>query len=65
MRKLNLLKLLLLTGLLLLTSSFLLQHFIHLSDPLKGFLKGMGITFIVAYFFKASVTKTFRQNTIG
>ncbi len=65
MRKLNLLKLLLLTGLLLLTSSFLLQHFIYLSDPLKGFLKGMGITLIVAYFLKASVTKTSRQNTIG
>jgi len=58
MRKPNLLKLLLPVGLLLLLCSFVLKHFTQVSEPLDGFLRGMGITFIVAYFLKASLTKT-------
>ncbi len=58
MRKPNLLKLLLPVGLLFLLCSFVLKHFIQVSEPLDGFLRGMGITFIVAYFLKASLTKT-------
>lgn len=58
MRKLKFLKLLLLIGLLSIVCSFLLGHFTPVSETLKGFLKGMGITLIVAYFLKASVTKT-------
>ncbi len=58
MKKLKLLKLLLLVGFLSIVCSFLLGHFTPISDSLKGFLKGAGITLIVAYFLKASVTKT-------
>ncbi len=58
MRKQNLLKLLLLIGLLLLISSFFIGHFANISDPLNRFLRGLGITLIVAYFLKTSLTKT-------
>lgn len=58
MRKQTLLKLLLATGLLLLLCPLLIQHFTELSEPLNGFLRGLGITFIVAYFLKASLSKT-------
>lgn len=58
MRKLKFLKLMLLIGFLSIVCSFLLGHFTPISDSLKGFLKGTGITLIVAYVLKASVTKT-------
>lgn len=58
MRKQNLLKLLLPIGFLLIICSFIIGHFTKLPQPLEGFFKGMGITFIVAYFLKASLTKT-------
>jgi hypothetical protein len=58
MRKQLLLKMLLAMGVLLLISSFSLSHFTTITDPLHGFLKGLGITLIVAYFLKASLTKT-------
>lgn len=58
MRKSNLLKLLLPIGLLLLICSFFIGHFTNISEPADGFLRGSGITLIVAYFLKASVTKT-------
>ncbi|MGI4020093.1 MAG: hypothetical protein ACRYFA_01175 [Janthinobacterium lividum] len=58
MRKPNLLKLLLAIGVLLLICSFSLGHFTKISDPIQGFLKGTGITLIVAYFLKASMAKT-------
>lgn len=58
MRKLKLLKLLLLVGFLSIICSFILGHFTPVSQTLKEFLKGAGITLIVAYFLKASVTKT-------
>ncbi|MVN22131.1 hypothetical protein [Mucilaginibacter arboris] len=58
MRKPNLLKLLLPVGLLLLICSLFIGHFTKISEPLNGFFKGLGITLIVAYFLKASLTKT-------
>ncbi|MGI4751583.1 MAG: hypothetical protein ACRYFB_13205 [Janthinobacterium lividum] len=58
MRKLKFLRLLLLIGFLSIICSVLLGHFTPISESLKGFLKGIGITLIVAYFLKASVTKT-------
>lgn len=58
MRKLKFLKLLLLIGFLFIVCSLTLGHFTPISDSMKGFLKGMGITLIVAYFLKASVTKS-------
>lgn len=58
MRKLKFLKLLLLVGFLSIICSVLLEHFTPISESLKGFLKGAGITLIVAYFLKASVTKS-------
>ena len=58
MRKQNLLKLLLPIGFLLIVCSVLIGHFTKISEPLEGFFKGTGITFIVAYFLKASLTKT-------
>lgn len=58
MRKPNLLKLLLPIGLLLLICSLFIGRFTPISDPTDGFLRGSGITLIVAYFLKASVTKT-------
>ncbi len=58
MRKRNLLKLLLPIGLLLLVCSFFIGRFTNISEPTDGFLRGSGITLIVAYFLKASVAKT-------
>ncbi|RYE28377.1 MAG: hypothetical protein EOP42_17045 [Sphingobacteriaceae bacterium] len=58
MRKLKFLRLLLLIGFLSIVCAFLLGHFTPISENLKSFLKGTGITLIVAYFLKASVTKT-------
>ncbi len=58
MRKRNLLKLLLPVGLLLLTCAFFIGDFTRISKPFDGFLKGLGITLIVAYFLKASTIKT-------
>lgn len=58
MRKRNLLKLLLPIGLLLLLCSFFIGHFTEISEPTYGFLRGSGVTLIVAYFLKASVAKT-------
>jgi hypothetical protein len=58
MRKPFFLKLLLAMGVLLLISSFSLGHFTTIPDPIHGFLKGCGVTLIVAYFLKASLTKT-------
>ncbi|RYE30702.1 MAG: hypothetical protein EOP42_11765 [Sphingobacteriaceae bacterium] len=58
MRKLKFLKLLLLLGFLSIVCSYALEHFTPISASLKEFLKGMGITLIVAYFLKASVTKS-------
>lgn len=58
MRKQNLLRLLLLIGLLLLISSFFIERFTNISESFNGFLRGLGITFVVAYFLKTSLTKT-------
>lgn len=58
MRKRTLLKLLLPIGLLLLVTSILIGHFTPISEPIDGFLKGSGVTLIVAYFLKASMTKS-------
>jgi hypothetical protein len=58
MRKQNLLKLLLPLGVLLVVCSLFIQHFTQLSEPFIGFLRGLGITLVVAYFLKASLTKT-------
>lgn len=58
MRKLHLLKLLLPIGLLSIICALLLGHFTKISPSAEGFLKGLGIIFIVAYVLKASMTKT-------
>lgn len=58
MRKQNFLKAVLPIGILLLACSFFIGHFTDVSKPFDAFLRGLGITLIVAYFLKASVTKT-------
>ena len=58
MKKPNFLKLLLPLGVLLILFAFIIGHFMPLSEPMHGFLKGLGITLVVAYFLKASMQKT-------
>ncbi len=58
MRKRNLLKLLLFVGLVLIICSVAASHFVKISEPVNRILKGTGVTFIVAYFLKASLIKT-------
>jgi len=58
MRKQNFLKLLLPIGVLLVVCSLFIGHFTQISQPFIAFLRGLGVVLIVAFFLKASLTKT-------
>lgn len=44
---------LLITGLLIMSASFILRHYVELTDATDGYIKGVGLGFILLSFYYA------------